>query len=98
MARSRWKLKYFSKSIWRKISLIYKNKKLRRRITFDRSSCIPKCFTNKFIRIHKGKRGRSILINILMVGSKFGEFSFSRKPYHFPSKKSKKSRNLLFRR
>lgn len=98
MARSRWKLKYFSKSIWRKISAIHKNKKLRKRITFDRSSCVPKCFINRFFRIHKGKKGRSISIGLLMVGYKFGEFSFSRKPYHYPSKKSKKSKNCIVRR
>lgn len=97
MARSRWKLIYFSKSIWRKISIINKNKKMRRRITFDRSSSIPNCYISKLCRIHKGRRGRNLLINFLMVGKKFGEFSFTRKPYHFPSKKTKK-KNYLLRR
>jgi ribosomal protein S19 len=32
-----------------------------------------------------------------MIGKKFGEFSFTRKPYHFPSKKSKK-KNIAIRR
>lgn len=97
MARSRWKLKYFSTSIWRKINSLGKNKKIKKRITFDRSSTIPKCFEYRLCRIHKGKRGRSLLINFAMIGKKFGEFSFTRKPYHFPSKKNKK-KNFLVRR
>lgn len=98
MARSRWKLIYFSKSIWRKIFAIKKKKRVRRRITFDRSSSIPKCFGGRVCRIHKGRRGRTLLILYTMFGKKFGEFSFSRKPYHFPSKRSKKKKNILFRR
>lgn len=89
MARSRWKLMYFSQSIWRKINCIKKNKRVRKRITFDRGSSIPKCFESRVCRIHKGRRGRTLLIHYLMVGKKFGEFSFTRKPYHFPSKKKK---------
>lgn len=90
MARSRWKLKYFSKSIWRKIVIIHKNKKLRKRVTFDRSSNVPLCFVDRNCRVHKGRRGRTVKITFLMIGKKFGEFSFTRKPYHFPSKKHKK--------
>lgn len=97
MARSRWKLTYFSKSIWRKIVSLNKNRRIRKRITFERSSSIPKCYISRLCRIHKGRRGRSLLINFLMVGKKFGEFSFTRKPYHFPSKKTKK-RNVFVRR
>lgn len=97
MARSRWKLKYFSKSIWRKIVSLKKNKRIRKRITFERSSSIPSCYKNRLCRIHKGRRGRSLLINFLMVGKKFGEFSYTRKPYHFPSKKNKK-KNYIIRR
>ena len=97
MARSRWKLTYFSKSIWRKITALKKNKKIRKRITFERSSSIPCCYISRTCRVHKGKKGRTILINFLMVKKKFGEFSFTRKPYHFPSKK-KKQKNILNRR
>jgi len=98
MARSRWKLKYFSNSIWRKIVNIHKNKKIKRRITFDRGSSVPNCFLFRKCRIHKGKRGRSIFINFLMIGKKFGEFSFSRKPFHYPSSQKKSKKSLLTRR
>ena len=97
MARSRWKLTYFSKSIWRKIFAIKKNRRVRKRITFDRGSSIPLCFEHRVCRVHKGKRGRTLIVNFAMVGRKFGEFSFTRKPYHFPAKRSKK-KNYLIRR
>lgn len=97
MARSRWKLSYFSRSIWRKIVSVKKNKKLRKRVIFDRSSSVPSCFYFKYFRVHKGRRSRSLFINNLIVGKKFGEFSFTRKPFYFPSKRTKK-KNLLVRR
>ena len=91
MARSRWKLCFFSKSIWRKIVLLKKKDFLRRKkVVFDRSSVIPDCFSFFFLRIHKGKRYRREFVHRYYVGFKFGEFSFTRKPFHFPLKKSLK--------
>ena len=98
MARSRWKLNYFSKSIWRKISIVKKNKRLKKRITFDRSSNIPSCFIFRYFRVHKGRRGRSVYVNMFLIGKKFGEFSFTRKPFYYPAKKSKKKKNNFIRR
>lgn len=97
MARSRWKLKYFSNSVWRKIVGLKKNKKLKRRYFYDRSSTIPDCFFACLMRIHKGKKIRKILVEEKIIGKKFGEFSFTRKPFYFPSKK-KKNKNLLIRK
>lgn len=97
MARSRWKLKYFSISVWRKILGLKKNKKVKRRIFYDRSSNIPDCFFAYLIRIHKGKKFRKLLIETDNIGKKFGEFSFTRKPFYFPNKKSKK-KNILNRK
>lgn len=98
MARSRWKLQYFSNSVWRKITGIKKNKRLKRRIFFDRSSSVPDCFFLSYVRIHKGRRFRKILIDNFIIGKKFGEFSYTRKPFYFPAKRSKKKKNLLLRR
>lgn len=99
MARSRWKLAFFSKSIWRKIVLlkrkdIFKKKKY----LFDRSSTIPCCFSHQFVRIYKGKRFRRLLVHLYNIGFKFGEFSFTRKPYHFPLRKSLKRKNQFFKK
>jgi len=94
MARARWKLSYFSAGIWRKIKFLKKNNYVKRRIFYDRSSTIPSCFYFNIIRVHKGKRYRRLLSTRYIVGKKFGEFSFTRKPYHFPPKKSKKKKSL----
>lgn len=56
---------------------------------FDRSSNIPICFKGLKFLIHKGSSHRIMFINKLVVGMKFGEFAFSRKPFHFPLRKKK---------
>lgn len=91
MARSSWKFKYFSKSIWRRIIHFFKYKKFKyKKYNFyERSSNIPDCFKNRFLKIHKGNTSRKLLVNKYNVGKKFGEFSFTRKPFHFPLKKKK---------
>lgn len=91
MARSKWKLNYFSKHIWRKFffyKFFYKRPKTR--FVYSRSSQIPNFFLNKFVRIHKGNFSNFLLIDNYNIGYKFGEFSFTRKPFHFPLKKKKK--------
>ena len=98
MARSRWKLEYFSNSVWRKIVALKKNKRIRRRVFYDRSSTIPDCFFSYQFKVHKGRRFRKLLINYYIVGKKFGEFSFTRKPFHHPVKRSKKKKNIMLRR
>ncbi len=97
MARSCWKFKFFSKSIWRKIFFLKKNprKKFNYKVCFDRSSHIPQIFINSILKIHKGSNFRNVFINKLSVGMKFGEFGFTRKPFHFPLRK-KKSRKFRF--
>lgn len=99
MARSKWKLAYFTPSIWRKILLLKRRKFLRsRKVYFDRSSHIPECFSGYSLRIHKGRRYRRLYINSYITGYKFGEFSFSRKPFHYPLRKSLKRKNQFFRK
>ena len=80
--------------------MLFKRRKFLRckKVFFDRSSTIPSCFYNHSIRIHKGRRYRRLLVHKYVVGYKFGEFSFSRKPYHFPLKKSLKRKNQFFRK
>jgi len=89
MGRSNWKFKFFSKSLWRKILKFIKFKeiKYKKTIFFNRSSSIPKCLIGFNIKIHKGLGFRKLFVNKYNVGFKLGEFSFSRKPFHFPLKK-----------
>lgn len=90
MARSRWKLIYFSNSVWKKIFLI-KRRSFKRyyKTIYERSSCVPKCFKYLFLRVHKGFTFRKMWSMPYLNGFKFGEFAFTRKPYHFPLKKKK---------
>lgn len=50
------------------------------------------------IRVHKGKKYRRLFVNDYNVNFKLGEFSFTRKPYHFPLKKSSKRKNIFFKK
>lgn len=96
VARPCWKFKFFSKSIWRKIIYLYNNagvKKFNYKSIYDRSSHIPSIFKNSIFKVYKGSGFRNLLINKLNVGMKFGEFAFTRKPFHFPLRK-KKSRKF----
>lgn len=90
MARSRWKLIYFSNSVWKKIFLIKRRsfKKYYKTI-YERSSFIPRCFKFLFIKVHKGFFFRKMWAMPYFIGYRFGEFAFTRKPYHFPLKKKK---------
>lgn len=95
MARSRWKLSYFTNAVWRKLFFLKRKKRVRRKIFYDRSSTIPTSFFYSVLRIHKGKRYRKFLTSWYSLGYKMGEFSYTRKPYHFPVKRSKKKKILL---
>lgn len=98
MARSFWKFKFFSNSVWRKIFFLKKNlvfKRFNYKIIFERGSNIPLIFKNSIFKIHKGLGFRNLLITKLNVGAKFGEFGFTRKPFYFPFRK-KKSRKYRF--
>lgn len=94
MARSRWKLAFFSRHTWSRINHIQSLKKFEvRRMSYDRSSTIPECIPFMVINIHKGKKFRSLFTYKFVSGYKFGEFSFTRKPFHFPMRKSLKRKN-----
>jgi len=90
MGRSRWKLLYFPNSIWKKIFFI-KRKRIRKyyKDVFERSSNVPRCFKYLYMRIHKGGSFRKLWSLPYLEGFKFGEFAFTRKPYHFPLRKKK---------
>lgn len=64
-----------------------------KRVFYDRSSTIPSCFVGHVVAVHKGHKRRRLLIHKYNVGYKFGEFSFTRKPFFFPVRK-KKGRKL----
>jgi ribosomal protein S19 len=71
------------------ISKQYQKIKLGTRI-FCRSSAIPKDFFRKTAYLYKGEIDTRIEFSKYAINYKFGEFSFSRKPFSFPQKKKKK--------
>jgi ribosomal protein S19 len=94
MARSRWKVPYFSKYIWKTIFKIYKglitnniNRSVRDLTIYSRSSSIPRSFNKINVKIHKGSKFRFIKISKLMASFKFGEFAYTRKLNYYPLRK-----------
>lgn len=95
MARSRWKLCYFEYNVWRKIRrLKIRNKFSLLKVIYSRKSAIPNCLTYFGLDVHKGLKTRRLITDPMKIGYKFGEFSFSRKPFHFPMRKTKKKTTL----
>lgn len=98
MARSHWKYNYISKSMFKKLIILklfkYKTKglKLKQFFTINRNSIIPKSFEDSKIGIHNGMNFVYSSITLFMLGRKFGEFSFSKKPFFFPIKEKKKKK------
>lgn len=89
MGRSSWKFQFFSKNLWRKIFKFvrYRNLKYKKILLYDRGSSIPNCFSGFSFNVHKGLGFRKLMVTKYNIGYKFGEFSFPRKPFHFPIKK-----------
>ena len=88
MARSKWKNKYFSLDLWKKIILLKRNKikKALKSKKYFRASTVPKCFISKKIILHKGNVFKTLKITKYLIGYKFGEFAFTRKPFFYPKK------------
>ncbi len=91
MARSSWKFTFISSHIYKNVFFSkFKNIKLNK--IFSRNSFIPNFFLRKNIFIHKGNIFNKVTINKYYLGYKFGEFSFTRKPFSFPLKNLKKNK------
>lgn len=94
MARSIWKLQFLSKALIRKLFLIKISKIKARKIILFRSSTITINLLGKTWFVHTGLKFNKIKITKLMVGYKFGEFAFSRKPFFYPRKDLRKTKLL----
>lgn len=92
MARSKWKFCFFSK---KSFNLIYNcklniNYKFKNKIIYNRSLNILNCFDNLNFYIYKGNIFKFLKLNKYYTFYKFGEFSFSRKPFKYPFIKKKR--------
>ncbi len=69
----------------------YKIKKIKNyNILYNRNSNIPKQFINLKFLIYKGNCFKKLKITKYYIGFKFGEFSFTRKPFKYPLIKKKR--------
>ena len=57
---------------------------------WSRRSCIPAGLKINSVNVHKGNRFNRVRYNKLVLFRKFGELSFTRKPFHYPNIKKKK--------
>ncbi len=89
MTRARWKLNYFSKYVYKNIFYTKLRNVKKKKIIFNKSSCIPSSYINNIILIHKGNIFKKLLITKFLTGMKFGEFIITRKPFYFPDNKKK---------
>lgn len=85
MARAVWKGLYFNKNTF-KCAIFLKIKKIlkgKNKVIFNKSVNIPKNFLGFKFNVYKGFFFRNFYVNRYVLGYKFGEFSFTRKPYKY---------------
>ena len=92
MGNKNWKLNHISKSTFKKLLILKVENELKgkNRIIFKKSDIIIKNFLNKKLLIYKGCFYRSLIINKFILGYKFGEFAYTRKPFRYMLKSKKK--------
>jgi ribosomal protein S19 len=90
--RSNWKLNNVDKSMFKKILLLKVNNKLSgyNRIVFKKSNIVTKYFVNHKLLVYKGCFYRSFIITRFLLGYRFGEFAYTRKPFRYMLKAKKK--------
>lgn len=88
MARAKWKFLFYSRDVFLKSIILNVKRNLigKNKIVFTKSSSIPYFFLNRKVNIYKGFFFRKLLVNKFICGYKFGEFSFTRKPFKFLAK------------
>ncbi len=98
MARAKWKGLYYNNTILKCAIFIKVKKPLKgkNKVIFNKSLAIPKLFLGYKFNIYKGFFFRNFYISRFVLGYKFGEFSFTRKPFKYVLK-SKSSETTLKR-
>lgn len=93
MSRSRWKFLYFKSFFWKNVFLnkFSKNKNIKKKFKItNKSTRIPKMLLYSYVSVHKGNVSIHKRINKWMIGKRFGEFVFTRKPFFYPIKSKNK--------
>jgi len=94
LARSCWKLKFYTKHLFIKNKKFkkFKNKNVKKKlIIFNKSLPVLKTFIGISVNVYKGNFYRRLKISKYLIGYKFGEFVHTRKPFVYSLKKKKKN-------
>ncbi len=85
MARASWKGLYYSNATVKCAIFIKVRRQLKgkSRVIFNKSLSIPKTFLGHKFNIYKGFFFRNFFVSRFVLGYKFGEFSFTRKPFKY---------------
>lgn len=89
-----YKAPYIAPNTWRELFLIYDNPihLSKEKVILDRSSTIPPAYAGLKLKIYRGNRFQSKLINRWMVGYKFGELTWTRKIALYKAKQLRKKK------
>ena len=93
MSRSSKKGVHLSKLYFIKhLQLYYRKRNSRRHISKQnlRKITITTLFRHQYLKVHKGNSSMFLKITKFHCGYKFGEFAYTRKPFHYPNKKKRK--------
>jgi len=91
MANINWKLNKISKNTFKKLLLLKIDDELKgkNKIIFKKSDLIIRNFLSKNVLIYKGCFYRKLYITKFILNYKFGEFSYTRKPFRYLLKSKK---------
>ena len=93
MGKLTWKMNKFSSNSFKKVLIMkvskFSNLKGRNKIIFSKYDLIINSFYNIHFLIYKGCFYRKLLINKFIIGYRFGEFSYTRKPFRYMLKSKK---------
>jgi len=91
MSNINWKLNKISKSNFKKLLILksLKNLKGKNKIIFKKSDFILKNFLNINLLVYKGCFYRKLYVNKFILNYRFGEFSYTRKPFRYMLKSKK---------
>lgn len=84
MARSVWKLNFFSKNCL-KLNFQKKSHSASKKIIiFNKSNIVLNSYANDFVYIHKGLFFKKLFVSSKLIGKKFSSFVFTKKPFNYP--------------
>ena len=87
---------YINKSLLKKILILLKFQKLNgnEKIVFEKFLKIPNLLNSHSFLIYKGNKFRFLKVNKFLFGMRFGNFTFTRKPFKFISKTKISSKTI----